>query len=74
MRKQVQRNKLSHNPPHKCTNPRHYPNINMDMATPHSSLEGAAEQADAEEVPEVDEHFANAVGDRPKYPYLPCHT
>ena len=74
MRKQVQRNKLSHDPPHKCTSPQHYPNINMGMATPHSSLEGAAEQADKEEVPEVDERDVNAVGDQPKFPCLPCHT
>ena len=74
MCKQVQRNKLSHDPPHKCTSPQHYSNINMGMATPHSSLEGAAEQADEEEVPEVDERDVNAVRDQPKFPCLPYHT
>ena len=74
MHKQVQRSKLSHDPPHKCTSPQHYPNINRGTATPHSSLEDAAEQADEEEAPEVDEHVGNAVEDRPMFPYLPCHT
>ncbi len=74
MHKQVQRSKLLHDPPHKCTSPQHYANINMGMATPHSSLEDAAVQADEEEVPEVDKHVMNAAEDRPMFPYLPCHT
>jgi hypothetical protein len=73
MHKQVQRNKLSHDHPHKCTSPQHYPNINMGMVTPHNSQD-VAEQADEEEVPEVDEHAVNAVEDQPRFPYLPCHT
>ncbi len=74
MHKQVQHSKLSHDPPHKCTSPQPYPNINMGMAPPHSSLEDAAEQVDEEEVPEVDERVVSKVEDRPRFPYLPCHT
>jgi hypothetical protein len=74
VRKQVQRNKLSHDPPHRYTSPQHYPNINKGIATPCSSLKDAAGQEDKEEVPEVDEDDVDAVGEQPKFPCLPCHT
>ena len=74
VRKQVQRNKPSHNPPHRYTSPQHYPNIIKGMATPCSSLEDVAEQEDEEEGPKVDEVDVDAVGEQPKFPCLPCHT
>jgi hypothetical protein len=73
VRKQVQRNKPSHNPPHRYTSPQHYPNIIKGMATPCSSLEDVAEQEDEEEGPKVDEDDVDAVGEQPKFPCLPCH-
>ena len=74
VRKQVQHNKPSHNPPHRYTSLQHYPNINKGIATPHSSLEDVAEQQeDAEEEAEVDEHDEDAVGEHPKFTCLPCH-
>ena len=75
MRRQVQRNKPLHDPPHRYTSPQHYPNINKGITTPHNSLEDVAEQQeDAEEEAEVDERDKDAVGEHPKVTYLPCHT
>ena len=71
--KQVQCNKLLHNPPHRYTSPQHYPNINKGMATPHSSSEDVAEQGDKEEVSEVDKEDVDGVREQPKFPCLPCH-
>jgi hypothetical protein len=74
VRKQVQRNKPSHDPPHRYTSLQHYHNINKGIATPHSSLEDVAEQQeDAEEEAEVDKHDKDAVGEHPKFTCLPCH-
>lgn len=74
-RQEVQRNKPSHDPPHRYTSPRHYPNINKGTTTPHNSLEDVAEQQeDEEEEAEVDEHDEDVVGEHPKDTYLPCHT
>ena len=75
MRRQVQRNKPSHDPPHRYTSLQHYPNITKGIATPHNSLEDVAEQQeDAEEEAEVDERNEDVVGEHPKVTYLPCHT
>ena len=75
VRKQVQCNKPSHNPPHRYTSLQHYPNINKGIATPHSSLEDVAEQQeDTVEGAKVDEHDEDVVGEHPKFTCLPCHT
>ena len=39
MHKQVQRNKLSHDHPHKCTSPQHYPSIKMGTTSHNNNLE-----------------------------------
>ena len=66
----LQLNKLSHEPPHRYTSPQCYPNINKGMATPHSTLEDAAEQEDEEEDKDEEEgHDAGAAEVYPRYPY-----
>ena len=67
VRKQVQRNKPSHNPPHRYTSQQYYPNINKGMATPCSSLEDMAEQEDEAEEPKVDKDDVEAVGEQSKF-------